>query len=623
VPDSIGVAVTESDSRSGFTDIELDDRSFQKGLLTVFFLSIAGLALLYHSIYPLSLGPDTGYLAQVPTVFWPVVTGALAVSFVHFTVSSSDGFRFVHVVFVSMVLNYQQYLFFNFTGGDSASEISRWFVIQGLPRFDVELFNYFQWPVHFVFFEVFNKVLSVALMDMIRLGYASLYLVFTVGVVYVFYSRISRPLYWFGASVTYLIYMRLFLNNQLVPQFFALAILLFLFGLGPIRSVRSGGIQFVFYTVLVLAHPFFFVFYLVFVLVLPVVESATSQLTAFGGSHTPVYRSVFRTLSRPFSSVRSWIRDSSKRLLSSLSVLLVLSGIYIFFFIFRFRNFNDRVYTLISRPANSKYGSGTVLSRLYTIISDSPATASGPETHLLYDLSSPLLHRASVYVMISIFVLLAVLSVVVFVRKSTEHVSPIQISIGITGLAYYVGGFALPLIGDRGLQVALLPVGALVAGWESNARIIKVVLLLVLVLSPVFGLNGILNASITGGRNVQQHDAHEAGAHIVRHGLEREEVVLKYPHAGLPPEFTDREDRNVTTVEEIVRGEGGDPSVLVFGPRQIHTARTYGNDCNFTPRRRNVLYDNGVSVLTESSVSDRFECVPVSDRGGVSSATNP
>jgi hypothetical protein len=100
--------------------------------------------------------------------------------------------------------------------------------------------------------------------------------------------------------------------------------------------------------------------------------------------------------------------------------------------------------------------------------------------------------------------------------------------------------------------------------------------------------------------------------HATAYDVEPDRAVLKYPHAGLPPEFPGREATPTVTLEELVRGEPTRPSLVVFGPRQVHAAAAFGYDCDFVPERRNAVYDNGVSILGDSVVSGPFECRPVS-----------
>jgi len=586
----------------------LNDKTIRKGALTVLFTLIAVLALLYHSMYSLEIGLRSGYSAQIPLIFWPALVGTLVMAFLLCTSASSDSSKFGYLILISVLINYSQYIFFNFRGGDSAGEISRWFVIKGLSQFSVELFGYFQWPIHFLFFESFNKILSLPLMDMMRLGYLSLYVLFSIAVVYFFYVYTSGTLYWAAASVSYVIYMMLFLNNQLVPQFFALVLLIFLFSLGSIDSMRLRFLQLFFYTALVLSHPFFFIFYLSFLTIFPFVRGLKGTVVEIGGRAEPMYVSLYKTVNNPFGALSTWILDSLGLLKQTLPTISALSGIYVFFFFIRFELFSDRALDLLSKEANTQYGSSTLLMDLLELIGGTSTEVAGPEPRLLYSLSSQPLHRATAYVVIAIFTVLLLLSLILFILKSVEYLSPVQLSIGLAGVAYYIGGFFLPIIGVRGLQLGLLPMGALMAGWKGNKKIIKVVVLLVLVLSPVVGLNGIVNASISGGSNTQSYHAHEAGEHIVEYGMADGETVLKDPSAGLPPEFTTEQDENVVTVEEVIRTGYRNPSLLVYGPRQVHAADRYRHRCNFAPERRNILFDNGVEVLSDSAVSDEFSC---------------
>jgi hypothetical protein len=180
-----------------------------------------------------------------------------------------------------------------------------------------------------------------------------------------------------------------------------------------------------------------------------------------------------------------------------------------------------------------------------------------------------------------------------------------------SGAIYYVGGFFLPIIGPRAYQIALLPMGVFIVGRHLDKKTIKIIVLIALVVSPVIGLNIMINASVAGGGNTQNHYAHSAGQHLAQYDTEDGENTVKYPHSGLPPEFTFQQNQRITTVEEIIIQEDTvrNPSVIVFGPRQVHVAAHYDRECNFEPSERNAIYDNKITVLADSTSSSGINCV--------------
>jgi hypothetical protein len=581
----------------------------RKSLLAATFLAVAALALLYRSIYPLELGLESGYLAGIPLVFWPILVAGSVLAFAAALAFASDAVSFLSIVLLSVLINYKQYLYFNFSGGDAAGEIARWFTIGGLPRFGVDLFDYFQWPMHYLFFETFGKVLALPLIETIRAGYVSLYVIFAVAAASVFYVYTSSHLYWVGASVVYAVYMGFFLNNQLVPQLFALVVLLFLFALGRRRTRGHRSLRLLFYVVLVLSHPFFFVFYLGFLVAVPFARSLRAQLLEFGGPDRTVYAAALASLRRPVRATRAWLADGLRGFVHNyLAAFAAGVMIYLFFLLTRFVRFRQRFLALMSKESQDPYGSGFVLSLLVGDASDPVPVGRG--TRLLYDLTHPLFPDIARYGLIALLVFVSLFCLVAFLRTPAERLSPVLIAIGVVGVAYYVAGFFLPIIGLRGLQVALLPVGALIAGRRADRRTVVVALVVVLVLAPVVGFNGLVNASIGGGGNTQDLHAHQAGKHLAETDVAAGATVLRYPEAGLPLDFTGPQDRRVIDLEEFVFENASRPSAVVFGPRQVLLATRYGRECTFRPRLRNVVYDNSVSVLVDSDLSGPFECVP-------------
>ena len=585
--------------------------SARKVFLIVFFISISGLLLLYHRIYPLYLTWDSGFLAQVPLAFWPVIVLVVSSGISYCALTSSKAKISVVMTIVFVTVNYTQFLFFNFTGGDSAGEISRWYSIRGLPRFSAESFSYFQWPLHFTFFEIYNKVLGLALIETMRVSYLSLYILFIISVFYFTFKYTPKNTYWIAASV-YVVFMLMFLNNQLVPQLFALTVLIFLFGFEKENTRKSFYIQIFLYTLLVLSHPFFFVFYLMSISLFPFVRSFQSQLAESGDPSDRVYSSLVQALLKPYSTFKGLLWNGLRGFRNeTLLRLTFMTAIYLFLLEFQFPDFQQKFYNEFTGSI-SPHGSGSLVARLPEILfSDASATSSGPETVLLYQLSSEMLHTVSIYVILAVLVSLLLLSLVRFLQIKTEDMSLIPISMAASGAIYYVGGFFLPIIGPRAYQIALLPMGVFIVGRHLDKKTIKIIVLIALVVSPVIGLNIMINASVAGGGNTQNHYAHSAGQHLAQYDTEDGENTVKYPHSGLPPEFTFQQNQRITTVEEIIIQEDTvrNPSVIVFGPRQVHVAAHYDRECNFEPSERNAIYDNKITVLADSTSSSGINCV--------------
>lgn len=587
-----------------------------KSALIVLSLSIAGLAVVYQQVYPLSLTAGTGYLSQVPPVLWVFVVLALASLFFVATLARSPLGTLGSIVGLALVLNVHYFLVYGVTGRDMRGEVARLFFSLDRAHLGVDLYSYFQWPVHFIVTQQLDRVLSLPLTDMIWVGYLAYYVLFGCAIGLFAYSFTDGDTFpWIAAAVFYVVFTRQWLNNQFVPQFIALVVLLFLFAIHDVDDTRFRLLRGLLYVLLVLAHPFFFSFYLLYVLVLPSVRAVIGTLETVGTADRPLYYQSLEVVRHPLRGLLALQSNLRRQFdVSWLTYVGFLVGTYLAFLLVRFSLFKERLFLLLSGPMTES-SSSKIPSRVMEILfgtsqyDGGAAGESAVDTVLLYDLTSSVLKDITLYGTIGVLLALLVVSAIVLFLTPSSRVPSPSIGVVIAGVAYYVAGFVLPLIGTRAFQVFLLPLGTFLKGVQEHRQYLYAFVLIALVVSPVVVANFMVNYSLTAGGNTHDLHADEAGRFLMAHSdLERHGAVT-YPNAGFPVDLTrSGEDLQISTVEAIIVAGANTSETIVYGRTQEYEARHFGHRCSFRPDRRNVIYDNRIRVLEDSLVSEPFAC---------------
>lgn len=575
-------------------------------------LSVAGLAAVYQSVYPLSLSAGTGYLLQIPPVFWVFVVVSLASLFFVATLARSSLVTLGSIVGVALVLNFHYFLIYAVNGRDMRGEVSRLFFTLGRSHLGIDLYSYFQWPAHFILTQQIDRIVSLSLTETIWAGYLTYYVLFAVGVGVFAYSFTDGDTFsWVAAAVFYLVFTRQWLNNQFVPQFLGVVLLLFLFAIHDVEDTRLRVLRAVLYLVLVLAHPFFFVFYVMYVVALPFVRAAVDTVEQVGTPDRPLYYQSLEVVRYAPRTVLALGANLRRRVdISWVNYVVFLVVGYLSFLLVRFSLFKERLFVLLAGPM-SESSSGKIPARVMELLFGSSRGGSGSavDVVLLNELTSPFVRQITLYGTIGVLLGLLLLATISLLSKPASRVSPGSIAVALSGAAYYVVGFVLPIIGDRAFQVLLLPLGTFLDGDHEGSRYLKLVVLLLLVASPVVAANFLANYSLAGGGNAHDYHADEAGRFMVEYTPLEREGAVSYPAAGFPPYLSKSGERlPVVTVESmIVDGFDGSENV-VYGTRQEYRAVHFDHRCNFSPERRNVVYDNQIQVLRDSIVSEPFAC---------------
>ncbi|MDX1748617.1 MAG: hypothetical protein R3324_22015, partial [Halobacteriales archaeon] len=179
-------------------------------------------------------------------------------------------------------------------------------------------------------------------------------------------------------------------------------------------------------------------------------------------------------------------------------------------------------------------------------------------------------------------------------------------------VVYYLFGLFLPIIGNRAFQVILLPLGTFLDEHQRHLKVLKVVVLVILVASPVVVANFMTNYTLKGGGNAHDFHGDEAGRFLQEYSNLERDGAIAYHSAGFPTYITKTgEELSVVTVEEVIVSEANSSDTIVYGEWQEYQASRYRHDCNFDPTRRNTVYDNRLQVLKDSTISEPFVCTEV------------
>ena len=584
--------------------------------LIVLSLSVAGLAAVYQAVYPLSITAGTGFLLQTPPVLWILVVAALGALFFVATLTGSSLVTLGSVVGTALVLNFHYFLIYGVNGRDMRGEVSRLFFTLDRAHLGVDLYSYFQWPAHFLVVQQIGRVVSLPLVDTIWAGYLAYYVLFAVAVgVFAHSFTGGRRFPWVAGAVFYVVFTRQWLNNQLVPQFFALIVLLFLFSLHETEDTRFKALRAVLYLLLVLAHPFLFAFYVLYVLALPFVRAVIDTAESVGTDERPFAYQLFEVVRQPLRSARALRRTVRRRVgVPWLSYVVFLVGSYLSFLLLRFSLFKERILVLLGGPmteSSSEKIPVRVMELLFGTTRDFGGGTPGEavETVLLYDLTPSLLKDVTLYGTVGVLLVLVLIAVVALLSKPSADIFPSGIAVVLSGVVYYLAGFSLPIIGTRAFQVLFLPFGTFLDGDRDHRRYVRIAVLVVLLVSPVVVANFMANYSLTAGGNTHDYHADEAGKFLLEYAVLDRDGAVTYPAAGYPPETTKAgEELPITTLEAMIVGGNNGSETIVYGQRQEYLATHFDHRCNFSPDRRNVIYDNRLRVLRDSSVSEPFAC---------------
>jgi len=435
--------------------------------------------------YPMSISKNQSIFHKTPTYYWILLITISALISITFILTKSKSVAiFLSVIFFFLMYSFNLFFVIPFTQTDVAHAGEIFYILRDSTTLSVDQFDYFQWPIHFVYTATIKETLNLGI-STISLGLFSF--IVTLPLFFsLFKDRLLSNKVYFLLPVGYIILSFYLLNLQWVPQFTGLVFLIltiscyFKYKKHPSRKIYS--LIIIFYSMCVFTHPFIFVFF-----------PATIFIDRYLYPKNYLHNS---NEDKPHVS------------------LLQLVVIYFIGYIFRFARMARHTRRLIF-PRNGIGGSWELIG---TLIGDDEAVGidEGYETHLFYDLVSERTYLLSRYAALLLLLILCMLLAYILL-KNLKKIESFDVSLGLASGGFFVFGLVNPaLLGQRAFQITFLKLPKYYSYiFESKKKILAIVLILLITLAPfLFNLNRSVNQGLTGARLIQDKPTIESGRFV-------------------------------------------------------------------------------------------------------------
>ncbi len=466
-------------------------------LLTIFFISVV-------QTHPIPISLTSAPLFQIPMIFWLVM---LISPFLLYIISKDSENPLVPLGCVILYF----FLFFSFglyfMSHPTISDIEtsgKWQTIllsvTHINPQEINIGNYIKWPIYFIFSKIFTSILGIGAIQTMNLGFFSLLLILPV-LLSLFYKRtnnVENATIYFILPALYLTFGYYFINSQFVPQFLALVYLVILFGCFLKYGNRKNPIFLfliiIFYALTVFSHPFMFMFFLVAIIF-------------------EIYWSEYVEMKR---------------------VKIISYGMIIISFAILFPYIGTFYSMASTAPGGESWG---VFQQFF---SQGAPVEVGFHVQNLYHLVpvtyDQLMSSIAKMVLVTAFFIV----VIGFLFDIFKKRNLFDLSLIVGSVSWFVLGLSNLVLGQRALQVAVLP---LVRHFKYPHKLFsylsKVVVVVILIAPSLFIANNMINSSISGDRLIQDREENIAGRFIDKYFI-NESIVLStqnpYP-TGYPSGF--------------------------------------------------------------------------------------
>lgn len=576
-------------------------------LYGVLFIEVSLFALVYYARYPLD-HPLSGFFSA--NAYWALLFALLVSSLLlAYTVRTLTSSIAATAVFY-FALHSNQLLYYGTVGGDTTSQVLELSLMARVSHITPSAsphFDYLAWPGHYLFATVTNSVVAFDdAVALVTVGYF-VYSVVLLLAVWLFAYRFGDPFFAFFASATYFVLTFTVLNDQFVPQFLALILLVILFTLLDRTGLVWRVIEFALFGLLAITHLVFPLFYPAALMIRPAVQSL---LASYRDDED--YSRLYQVLLHPadllgrVGSVRTWLpRDNG--------VYFRIVGLW---FVYLAVNAPELYGTLVS-PFGRTAGNPIerILADLFWASSSTNA-----ETVFLYDLAPRTLDVAVTWgsrvlllllfgILVGALLLNDTRATVSNAREYVDYrLEVLAASIVLFGLTMGLG----TIYGLRILQVVFIPLALFYYGLRSHRRTVGVVLACLLVVSPVLLANGYVNNSLTAGGNTMGYHETQAGRTVGEHYDDPGSVIVP-PHTpypiGTPTDPRNADIRLVVNDERVAVPTAG---LVIHSDRLNDFLRYRGYSCQTNVGAQTVVYDNGRSgakVIWTTNVGGTLPCL--------------
>lgn len=579
-------------------------------------LSIVGLSIsvvlivyAYYISYPIQQTASDGVIYQVPMIFWlGIWLGLISLSGIALwsrrSIVSLPVIAGFYLLFTS---RYHLYFYYG-PGGDGPTIVSWAYQMNRLDflpaRGTEDYFTYLQWPIHHINTSIIQLFAETGAYATVKVGYTIYILMLAVGI-FLFayeYSPHRTPFYLYTAAVFYLLVTYNWLNEQFVPQFLALILIIFLFSIQEKSGARWLSLKVFLFIVLILSHPFLFIFYLIALTLLPAVkaiyysieESMDHQedrmllvIKNIPGKTTTIMNSLRTEFLSQYTS-RDWIYTTS-----------ILITVYLTFLVYRFVTLPQTfiAYGLGFDPTyntNILTVFGSILpSFVIDILPISPERGgtSGPEIAPLFEYVSTELYQFTLYGAMSIVLLTFAVLVISFILSKFRSVSTWILSMLLGTSLYLIIGTEIQIHSGRAFQIAFLPFIPFIVTLRNREKIVRAIIILLIISSPILLMNSMVNQSIAAGGNSDEFYSTQAAIHAEDHSSSNAIVPNRN---GMPPTHLD----TVVQLDEAVGKEYAlqHNDIIISSPIITQYLKYNGYNCMVGGESTHSIYNNGNSI---------------------------
>ena len=452
-------------------------------LLAIFFISVIQTS-------PITISLTTAPFFQIPVIFWLVM---LVSPFLLYIIAKNSKNPLVPLLCVTLYFflfySYGLYFLAHPTTTDIVNAIRPQYMLSSITHIgaeEISIERYFNWPIYFIFSKIFSSILGIGPFQTINFGFFSLIITLPV-----FVSlcnkrnhKVENTSIYFITPALYLTLGFYFINDQFVPQFLGLIYLFILFGLylkyrnnkNPLYII----LMIIFYALTVFAHPFIHIFFLMLI----VLEKSLSEYFEMK-KHKIFYIGVFVSF---FAIVFPYLGSYSE---------------------------------LIGNPTNETWW---IFQR---IVSERTNIVSGFKTHPLFNLMPRIYDQVispiTKYSMFAALFIVAIGFLFYLVKKRKLF----DFNLLIASASWFVLGLTNLVLGQRALQVAMLP---LARHFKYPNKLFsylsKIVVVIILIAPSLYVANNMINSSIVGETFILDPEENLLGRFAEDH-ITNETVIFK------------------------------------------------------------------------------------------------
>ncbi|NLT37126.1 MAG: hypothetical protein GXX95_03080 [Methanomassiliicoccus sp.] len=532
---------------------------YRKVLWILLFVVLDLLILTIHSSYPIRLSDEVAVYFQIPVLFWALILTLTVLWWLLFSRARSP-FQIMLGVALFYFILYSPNLFFISPYQQTDKSISTFIsIIADSSHIDesaITMNDYFEWPIFFVFSKTLINITGVSISQLLHVGILSFNMMVPLFLLLYFKKSGENGEHQYSIipPIVYILIAYMFIVNQFAPQTMALVLFFLVMGLYvklmDLNTRETSTYLFLFiiaYFTLTFTHPFFFIFALA-----PIMGDFLSK--AIRNRRVPGH-----------------VTSIDSRAMVNIIMLLIV--IYISGFLYQFFSIENSVQLLIDIIGTT---GGETWDSLFSAVGGSSSTSFYP---LFFPSLSQYYNIFSWGTKLCL-VTFALLFLYLMVRypRARKEVKSLDIWLILwSGFLYVVGLFSI-FLGQRSVQVMVMPVSKAFSAPELRTRLVGAVLALLVICAPVVLLsNNIVNQSMSGAPFMDDVRSNTVGRFADTTVPSADNVLLAeslYPVSNAPYgfyRFTEIDEIDNTSTFE-------DMNLMIYTPKLNMQIEGYGTE---------------------------------------------